>query len=50
MRLATELLSILFVLGILLFLISPSTVLAVVFLVVLWAGWRRRPRRSGARR
>ncbi|MEV5652929.1 hypothetical protein AB0L57_32160 [Nocardia sp. NPDC052254] len=50
MRLATEFLSILFVLAVLLFLVSPSTVLAVVFLVVLWAGWRRRPRRSGVRR
>ncbi|MBU3066432.1 hypothetical protein KO481_33535 [Nocardia sp. NEAU-G5] len=49
MRLATEILAIPLILAILLFLWSPSTALAVVFLMVLWAAWRRRPR-GGARR
>ncbi|MBF6065419.1 hypothetical protein IU500_34365 [Nocardia terpenica] len=49
MRLATEMLAILLLLAILLFLLSPGTVLAVIFLVMLWAAWRRRPR-SGVRR
>ncbi|MBY8861115.1 hypothetical protein K7711_31885 [Nocardia sp. CA2R105] len=50
MRLASEVLAILFVLATLLFIASPGTVLAVIFLVVLFAAWRRRPRRSGVRR
>ncbi|WP_280255465.1 hypothetical protein [Nocardia wallacei] len=50
MRLATEFLFLLFVLAAVLFVWSPGTVLAVVFLVVLWAAWRRRPHRQGARR
>ncbi|WP_157187465.1 hypothetical protein [Nocardia vinacea] len=50
MRLATEILAIPLILAILLFVWSPSTALAVVFLMVLLAAWRRRPRRSGVRR
>ncbi|MGV9676365.1 hypothetical protein ACWDSJ_13880 [Nocardia sp. NPDC003482] len=50
MRLATEILAIPLILAVLLCIWSPSTGLAVVFLMVGWAAWRRRPRRSGARR
>lgn len=50
MKLATEILFILFVLAFVLLLKSPGTVLAVAFLAVLWAAWRRRPRRVGGRR
>ncbi|WP_280367249.1 hypothetical protein [Nocardia wallacei] len=50
MRLASEILAIPLVLAVLVFVWSPGTVLAVVFLMVLWAVWRRRPRRSGVRR
>ncbi|NQE87544.1 hypothetical protein [Nocardia terpenica] len=50
MRLASEVLLILFVLAFVLFVESPGTVLMVVFLAALWAGWRRRPRRMGVRR
>ncbi len=50
MRLATEILAIPLILAIILFIWSPSTALAVVFLAFLWAAWRRRPRRSGMRR
>ncbi len=49
MRLAAEVLAFLFLLAIILFVWSPSTVLAVVFLVAMWAAWRRRPR-PGVRR
>ncbi|WP_181068514.1 hypothetical protein [Nocardia nova] len=50
MRLASEILAIPLILAVLLFIWSPSTALAVVFLMVLWAMWRRRPRRTGMRR
>ncbi|MFE3028715.1 hypothetical protein [Nocardia tengchongensis] len=50
MRLATEFMAILLTLAILLFILYPSIALVVVFLVVLWAAWRRRPVRSGTRR
>ncbi|MGW5228668.1 hypothetical protein ACWEP5_27485 [Nocardia niigatensis] len=50
MRFATEILAIPVILAILLVIVSPSTAIVVVFLTVLWAAWRRRPRRSGARR
>ncbi|WP_157187405.1 hypothetical protein [Nocardia vinacea] len=50
MRPATEILVIPLLLALILFILSPSTVLAVVFLVLLVAAWRRRPRRSGFQR
>lgn len=49
MRLATEILAIPLILAALLVIWSPSTALAVAFLVMLWAAWRRRPRRGGRR-
>ncbi|MFE2961834.1 hypothetical protein [Nocardia tengchongensis] len=50
MRLATEIMAIPLILAVLLFILCPSIALVVVFLVVLWAAWRRRPIRSGTRR
>lgn len=49
MRLASEVMAILLILAVILAVWAPGTALAVVFLVMLWAAWRRRPR-SGARR
>ncbi|WP_280266703.1 hypothetical protein [Nocardia wallacei] len=50
MRLPTEFLMIPLLLAIVLFIWSPGTVLAVVFLAAIVAAWRRRPRRTGVRR
>lgn len=50
MRLPIEFWVLIFVLVAIVFLLAPSTVLAVAFLAVLWAVWRRSPRRRGGRR
>lgn len=49
MKLAGEFVAVVLILAVLLAVWSPGTALEVVFLVILWAAWRRRPRRSGVR-
>ncbi|MFE3229861.1 hypothetical protein [Nocardia sp. NPDC059228] len=50
MMLPFPILAVLFVLAALFFFTAPSTFLAVVFLITLWALWRRRAHRWGMRR
>lgn len=49
MRLPIQVIIILFALAAAMFIVAPGTVLTVLFLVVMWALWRR-ARRSGVRR
>lgn len=49
MRLPIQIIVLLFVLAAVMFIVAPGTVLAALFLVVMWALWRR-SRRSGVRR